>query len=222
MERNTGDARVVHTAIQAPRDGFRFGNRFVYTWRWLWRGKVRRYAYGLCGGMCLAALDYARAGLPTPEQRETPPWGTRLQRYLLRRQWDSWRYSWAALRTLYWMALSERQVIRRTLGGELPRLLAGLEAGQAQVLLLLRATGLDPTRNHQVLATGYRREGEGGRIALALYDPNHAGREVALWVDPGGATAHSVTQSTGEPLQGFFVIRYRPRTPPILGDESTF
>ncbi len=209
----------VRTQVQAVRDGFRFGNTFVYTWRWFglpWpgQGHVKSIAFGLCGGMCFAALDYRAAGAPVPEQSEPPPWGTPLQRYLMRRQWDSWRWLAVPLRTLYWMALSERQVAWRTVAHELPRVLAGLGAGEPQVLLLLRATGLDPTRNHQVVATGCRREGQDGPVTLFLYDPNHAGCEVALRVDPSGAASPPVTQSTGERLQGFFVIPYRPRTPP--------
>jgi hypothetical protein len=211
----TGEVR---TRARAARDGFRFGNRFEL--RLPWRRGGRGFAYGLCGGMCYAALDYMLADAPRPEHSEPPPWGAPLQRYLLRRQWDSWRWLGVPLRTLWWMILSDRQLARRTLQRELPRVLAGLDAGAPQVLLLLRATGADPTVNHQVLATGYRREPDARLVSLFLYDPNHPQREVELYVDTDGTRVPPVRQSTGEPLRGFFRIGYRPRTPAVPAIED--
>ncbi len=206
---------TVRTPLDAVRDGFRFGNRFVLSLRWPVGHRVLRIAYGLCGGMCLAAVDYKRGDVPLPALTAPPAWGSPLHRYLLRRQWDSWRWMGVPLRTLFWMLLSRRQLTRRTLEGELPRILAALEKGTPQVLLLLRAKGGDPTENHQVVAIGYERPAESELLTLFLYDPNHPGREVELWVDTSGTTSPPMHQSTGEALRGFYRIGYRPRTPRV-------
>lgn len=208
-------AGVVHTGVRAAQHGFRFGNRFVYTLPWRRLGG----ALGLCGGMCLAAADYAAAGTPAPQMSEPPAWGAPLQRYLLRRQLDSWRYGCAGLRTLFWMALSDADVVRRTLEQELPKVLAGLEQGAPQLLVLMRATGWDPRENHQVLATGYERDHGGELVTLYAYDPNHQGREVALWADATGQAIPPVAQSTGEALRGFFVVPYRLHRPPQMDNQ---
>lgn len=204
---------IVNTTGRAwpLRHGFRFANRFVYTWPWARRRM--EIVYGLCGGMCYAALDYAHAGIPLPQASEPPAWGAPLHRYLLRRQWDSWRWLSAPLRALWWMLQPQGRLVRRTLARELPKVLAGLDANAPQVLLLLRAQESDPTVNHIVAATGYRREAQTALVTLFLYDPNHPGQEVCLWVDASGAAMPPVRQSTGEPLQGFIRIGYRPRTP---------
>ncbi len=205
---------IVRTPLHAVRDGFRFENRFVLSLRWR-GGFVKRIAYGLCGGMCYGALDHLLAGAPLPDLAQPPAWGTPLHQYLLRRQWDSWRWLGVPLRTLYWMVLSRRQIVRRTLERELPHILTALEEGRPQILLLLRATGGDPTDNHQVVATGYQREAESELVTLFLYDPNHPGREAELWVDTSGASRPPMHQSTGEALRGFYRIGYRPRTPHV-------
>ncbi len=215
--RSTPETQEVYTLLQPARDGFRFANHFVYTLPW---HGARQIAVGLCGGMCFAALDYRVAGLPIPSNENPPPWRSPLGHYLWRRQWDSWRQGAAALRALAWMALSDRQVARRTQRRELSRLLASLDRGNPQVLLLLRATSLDPTRNHQVVATGYLRDSPDGAVTLFLYDPNHHGRQVTLGIK-AGAEPTTLAQSTGEPLRGFFLVPYRPCLPPAKGHEPT-
>lgn len=204
-------AGEVRTGVQAASHGFRFANRFVYTWPWA-RRRVAA-VYGLCGGMCFAALDYAYAGIPVPQASEPPPWGARFHRYLVRRQWDCWRWLTVPLRAVCWMLQPPGRLARRTLARELPQVLAGLDANAPQVLLLMRAQGADPTVNHIVAATGYRLEAHTALVTLFVYDPNHPGREVRLWIDASGAAMPPVRQSTGEPLQGLFRIGYRPRTP---------
>jgi hypothetical protein len=98
---------------------------------------------------------------------------------------------------------------------EWPRMRAEIDAGHPSVVGLIRAAGWSPwnlTRNHQVLAYAYEESAD--RILIRVYDPNHPGRDdVTLNVQVGVGRADaarpwreriSMTQSTGEPLLGFF------------------
>jgi hypothetical protein len=95
---------------------------------------------------------------------------------------------------------------------EWPRIRAEIDSGHPAVVGLIRAAGGSPwtlTQNHQVLAWGW--EADRGRITLRVYDPNHPGRDdvelravvadtpIAPWRD-----RIAMTQTTGEPLLGFF------------------
>jgi hypothetical protein len=103
---------------------------------------------------------------------------------------------------------------------EWPRIRAEIDAGHPSVVGLIRVTGISPwmlTRNHQVLAWGW--EADGRNIALRIYDPNHPGRDdvelrVVLTEAPGTPwwDRITMTQTTGEPLLGFFRQPYPPAT----------
>jgi len=206
----------VRSPMEAARHGLPFGNRYAWESRTRRVGPLRwpaqRISYGLCGGMCYAALDYYHAGLPVPALYYPPAWGTALHRYLLRRQIDSWRWLWVPLRTLWWMVRSDRSAARATIRGELPRLLRRLDRGEPAVIVLIRVRRSDPTLNHQVVVTGYEREPASGRVRLMLYDPNHHGLEVTLSLNEASDSAElDAAQSTGEPVRGLFLLPYRPR-----------
>jgi len=208
--------RGSHSRMDAEDHGLPFSNRFALESRPRRIGPLRlrpgRISYGLCGGMCYAALDYYHAGVPAPAMVTAPRWGTTMHRYLVRRQLDSWRCLLVPLRTLCWMALPDEAVARATLRRQLPRLLALLKRGEPAVILLVRVRLGDPTINHQVVVTGYDYERKGARVRLFLYDPNHRG-EVTLDLNacPTDA-ALEASQSTGERVRGFFLLPYRPRT----------
>ena len=75
---------------------------------------------------------------------------------------------------------------------------------------------MDPRRltmNHQVMAWGYAEDGRG--VTLDLYDPNWPDRDdvtITIQLDPALRPA-GLSQSTGEPLLGWFVLPYTPETP---------
>ncbi len=108
---------------------------------------------------------------------------------------------------------------------EWPRIRAEIDAGHPSVVGLIRASGASPwrlTSNHQVLAFAYEAADTG--ITIRIYDPNHPGRddvELRATIDSGDADAGDadastggatrpwrdrihLSQSTGEPLLGFF------------------
>jgi hypothetical protein len=170
--------------------------------------------FGLCGGMCYAALDYFHAGLPIPRHAQGPANGTPLYRYLWARQLDSISRPLVLLRLFRWMLHDDDWLHRLTVRHELPALRRRIARGEPAVLLLVRARGIsDPTVNHQVAAVAYIEDPATGEVTLPLYDPNHPGAETHITVHPHPAPGRPPLEgSTGEPLRGFFVLSYHPST----------
>ena len=90
-----------------------------------------------------------------------------------------------------------------------------IDRGDPAVLALIREDlHGNPTENHQVVAVGYELNDLDRTLTIELYDPNHPGKTPSLTADfsnPSGGI--DASQSTGEPLRGFFVIDYRKQTP---------
>jgi hypothetical protein len=188
---------------------------------------------GLCGGMALTARDLYEAGIVAPgDQRMPPANGSPRFRALVRRQVQSLDWMRVPLRYLdlqAWrpdppagLALRLRREPPRVPAvlWEWPRIRAEIDAGHPSVVGLIRVTGISPwmlTRNHQVLAWAW--ESDGRHIGLRVYDPNHPGRDdvelrVVLTEAPGTPWRDRITmtQTTGEPLLGFFRQPYPPAT----------
>lgn len=186
-------------------------------------------AAGLCGGMALTARDLWAAGLPAPTGDQPPADGSRRFRALVRRQVQSLDWLRVPLRYLAIallhpdppsglaarLGLEPPQV--PSVHHEWPRVRAEIDAGRPCLLELVRAAGAGPAalaRNHQVLAWAYRdgRAADGsGTVLVRVYDPNHPGRDdVALVVavasgnDRPALDRITLSQTTGEPLLGFF------------------
>lgn len=201
--------RQARTAFQVQQHGFRFVNFFTWGWRRPW------LVFGLCGGMCLAALDYFLAGKAIPADEAPPPTGSPLFSWLTRRQWDSFEGIRVPLRAIGWMWRSERARAHR-MAEEFLRLAPRFEAGEPAPLCVIRALRLrNPTLNHQVLALGYSWDEASGQVTLPLYDPNHPLGETSLSfvLEPSATSVRDATQSTQEAVQGFFAIKYTLRDP---------
>jgi hypothetical protein len=209
---------TIHTGFSATQ-GFHFANAFALT-----LGGVARnaYIYGLCGGMCFAALDYYYAGQFIPPLTEVPPTSSPLYRFLLRRQIDSISQPSVLPRLGLWILARNERVAAWTVGIEVPRILDALDRGEPVVLMVLRDILRDhedrrpyarrrgpasPFINHQVVATGYDRD-DLGRLAITLYDPNYPNIE-PTFVMAETEEGLRVLQSTGEPVRGFFAQSYR-------------
>ena len=174
---------------------------------------------GLCGGMGYTVADLFHAGVPVPADEEPPANGSPQFRAIVRRQVES----------LHWLTVPLRFWLRSALGGSLgfdrarstwedewPKARAELDAGRLVAIGLIRVATIDPrqlTQNHQVIAWGSAEDGRG--LTLRLYDPNWPGRDdVSLRIDLDPALRPiAMTQSTGEPLLGWFVLPYAPRDP---------
>lgn len=207
------------------RNGFHFANRFppgptvrlgILDPRRIGVGDA---AAGLCGGMCFTVRDLYESGVTVPADRDPPANGSPRFRSIVRRQ----------VQSLDWMRLPLKFWLRSALGGsfggdraratyerEWPKLRREIDEGRLTMIGLVRAAGWNPfglTANHQVIGYGYAEDGRG--VTLRLYDPNHPDRDdvtATLHLDPALRPTH-LTQSTGEPLLGWFVAPYRPAEP---------
>jgi hypothetical protein len=149
------------------RNGFKFANSFsgyflpFSTPGFLAPKKVPPN-YGLCGGMSSASYDYALEGQPIPAVTEVPNQGTRLQRYLYRRQMDSFGpLGHAVVKVAQWTTLPDDTLVgtQRRTADELTQFRLRLDDENLVVLALIydRASTLGELsrlifNNHQVLA----------------------------------------------------------------------
>jgi hypothetical protein len=174
---------------------------------------------GLCGGMVYSVADLFVAGVAVPADREPPANGSPRFKSIVRRQVQSLAYLSVPIR--YWtrMALGGSfggDRARSTLEREWPQAKAELGQGRLVAIGLIRVSSTDPrnvTKNHQVIAWGYVEDGRG--VTLRIYDPNWPDRDdVSVTIHLDNALRPSgLSQSTGEPLLGWFILPYTPEDP---------
>ncbi|GIV64894.1 MAG: hypothetical protein KatS3mg046_154 [Bellilinea sp.] len=176
---------------------------------------LNEITFGLCGGMCFAALDYFHANQPPPLFQTPQEIDPSLFGYLCDRQLDSLKV-FTVLKFMEWMIVDEKQILNRIKRYEIPKLKRLIQRGEPAVLGLVRVRGMQsPTQNHQVLAIGYELDPLIEQISIYLYDPNHPHLNPVIRFFMGkNASVPLFIQSTGEPLFGFFVIPYRFQKPP--------
>ncbi len=214
------------TQFNVHNQGFAFVNSFQVKipvhYKLPFGGMVdlNEISFGLCGGMCFAALDYFHAKLPIPEFNTPAEIDHRLYTYLCERQLDSLKVP-VVLKILEWMLVDEKILTTRMKRSEIPRLRRHLDKGEPVVLLLLRARGIsNPTQNHQVLATGYELNPENQQMVIEVYDPNHPRqpRYIRLSLASSSPTL-DLAQSSGEALFAFFLLPYHFQKPPLIVRE---
>jgi hypothetical protein len=184
--------------------------------RWVGVGDA---ANGLCGGMVYTVGDLFAAGIAMPADREPPANGSPRFRAIVRRQVES--LALLSVPARFWL----RSAVGGSIGGdraratfdrEWPKAKALLDAGKVAMIGLIRVASANPwslTRNHQVMTWGYAEDGRG--VTLRLYDPNWPDRDdvtVTIDLDPA-LRPTGLSQSTGEPLLGWFVLPYSPADP---------
>ena len=210
---------LVRTDFSAQHHGFGFVNHFKFSFEFKlpFAGSINlgHIVYGLCGGMCFAALDYFHAGKPLPTRTSVQEVQPDLRSYLWERQLDSLSLP-VILKVIEWMLQDDGHVGRLTARREFPKLHRRLDKGNPAVLALIRGRGVqDPTQNHQVVAVGYDFDETTRHLTVYLYDPNHPGQEPTLSMNltrPSRGIA--AAQSSAEALRGFFVIAYKRQTLP--------
>jgi hypothetical protein len=177
--------------------------------------------FGLCGGMSWAALDDYLADRDSDPLAAQPEPGSELFGRLVRRQADSFRGRQLIGTLIDWIKLPDSNpwwgfwmdsIGRRVVRDQWPKLKATLDGGRPEVLCLIRSRRPDHlSDNHQVVAIGYVETG--GRVSVTLYDPNHPGQTPTIDFFTGSwLNRIEATQSTGEPVVGFFVWPHETRT----------
>lgn len=189
--------------------------------------------YGLCGGMAATAYDHYLFGCEIPQQTGVPRSGSTLQRYLYRRQMDTFgTMGEYILKFADWMKRPDDtpEGLYSLTAGEFKRFRARLENNLGSVLGLVYAKGSRIKQlflNHQVLGYGLDAPDE-DHFAIRVYDPNYPGRDdVTLRLErrsaPGEANAGQTEglaceQWLGErklcTVHGFFLMPYVPIRPP--------
>lgn len=209
----------VRTAFDPKIDGFHFYNYFEPIPQTIPLAGIVHpgsLVIGLCGGMSFASLDYFHAAKSIPPDLDAEKISDPLRDYLVLRQTESLPPE-TLVRLVEWLTQPDATVAQQTEANEAVHLRALLDSGQPAVLCLVRTRGLgDPTGNHQVVATGYDLDSTPGMMNIFLSDPNHPYQDGINWQEPyltipaawqpGGA----LSQSTGEPLRGFFLMSYSP------------
>jgi hypothetical protein len=159
--------------------------------------------------------------VPIPVDREPFANGSPRFNAIVRRQVES--LDWLRVPARYWLrsALGGSfggDRARGTLENEWPRAKAELDAGHVVQIGLIRVASWNPwqlTLNHQVMAWGYAEDGRG--VTLNLYDPNWPDRDdvtITIHLDPA-LRPIGLSQSTGEPLLGWFVLPYSFEDPRV-------
>ncbi len=227
------------------RDGFKFSNHFSgyflpYSTPAFIRSRKISSKYGLCGGMCAAVYDFRLAGRAIPDVVRVPKQGTRLQRYIFRRQMDSLGgLGQQVVKVARWTSLPDDTLLgtmRRT-ADEFKLLRQKLDQGNLVILALIyeHASSLIELssrifNNHQVLAWAYQQETP-GVITIQIYDPNLPDRDdVVIHCEPvvlGKGAPAAESQSVlglksselvgGEfykDVRGFFEMPFSPEKPP--------
>ncbi|MGC9359194.1 MAG: hypothetical protein ACP5G7_02320 [Anaerolineae bacterium] len=200
--------RIVRTTFDPTVQGWRLVNRFPIFHR-------GRHAYGLCGGLCYAALDYWKAGLAPPPYETAEKLPPSLRRFLWRRQLTSMAPRHLA-QLAAWALRSDQAAAAKLATVVAPQLCAAIEVGRPTPVMLVRIRGLRaPWDNHQAVICGYRWSQVSATLTFEAYDPNHPGHPVEIGMDLSNATAaRGLAQSTGEPLRGLFPLHYQRARPP--------
>lgn len=221
--------------------GFHFPNRFAgYFLPFSVPVKVKPKqvppTYGLCGGMSSAALDYRLVEQPVPETKDIPRGGTRLQRYLFRRQMDTMGAMGSSIvKVAQWTTLPDESSlgVQRLTADEFTRLRQRLDDQNPVVLALIYVRAHNAAElgrvifnNHQVLAYAYQQHSP-AEFSVQVYDPNHPGRDDVLLqvhqvplAESGsgeplfGMESLQLTGSKVKQVRGFFAMPYTPVEPP--------
>ena len=210
----------VGTPFISVDHGFKFVNRFevpfsvMFPLPFVSPIDLDNVIYGLCGGMCYGALDYFYAGKPIPAVDKVNDLDNRFLLYLWDRQLDSLKLT-TVVRVMEWMLLESTTASRRVAQREAPKVKRRVDKGQPAVLALIRTEGVsNPTKNHQVMVTGYHEKPDTRDLVFDIYDPNYPGKKHAISMNlKAPSQGISLKQSSGEPLRGFFVLDYRRKQP---------
>jgi len=204
MKYSTSSA--LKTKFNPLTHGYFFPNRFEFKGFDKFKKYLHRHIiYGMCGGMVFTALDYYFDQINIPQYAKVNEIPLNYTKYLWKRQSDS--VSISTFFKIIWLAsLSKTNSIRRSINVELPLILERLEDGLPAPIVVIRASLFqNPTHNHQVLVNESTTNKD--VLELSLYDPNHPKNNPKIIISTGENP--TIEQSSGEPIRGFFVNKYK-------------
>jgi len=217
--------------FSAMEHGFRFANSFdvgaslrVALLRKKYsENNTNGIPYGLCGGMCFAALDYYHANKKVPSFARVEDISPVLFDYLFARQLDTLKYGILA-KVVIWTARRDDSLARSVAAFEVKKLRDRIDKREPAALVLIRAPKLEKLKNnHQVLATGYDYNAQTKDLVIRLYDPNYPydpehpqdSMTLQLNLAAPGAGLHMTHPRYGA-VRAFFVLDYAARKPPEI------
>ncbi len=208
-------SREAKTGFDPATHGFLFPNSFSISPSLLGLD-LGEWNMGLCGGMSLAAVQAFNEGRGLSRRTTVPPQGSALFNNLLQLQIETIP-SQIIAKVYDWQSspdLSQRWT-RHSIGyrtkREWSKIEASLNAGKPVVLLLIRVQGYfaDISKNHQVVAIGYKVFDQTNVRTIQIYDPNHPrgiGDLVVTWGLPRSRlNAHQLPVRPGQGLRGYFL-----------------
>jgi hypothetical protein len=180
----------------------------------------RKNSYGLCGGICFAALDYFYSGREIPLIDLDFGVGNFLHSYLFKRQNDTYGFlGKIVLKFALWSFMSDATLQTKT-HREFSNIQLSLNQNKPVVLGLVYvhiSKSLAIWSNHQVIVYGYNADSQ--NKTLYLYDPNFPGSEdivIELTRAKEGFECFQRNLQTNQmiPVRGFFEIPYSFTLPP--------
>ncbi len=179
-----------------------------------------KHSYGLCGGICFAALDYFYSGKERPLIDLDFGVSKFLHSYLFKRQNDTYGVlGKIVLKFALWTLMSDATLQTKT-HQEFSNIQLSLNQNKPVVLGLVYvhiSKSLAIWSNHQVIAYGHSADLQDK--TLYLYDPNFPGCEdivIELTSAKEGFQCFQKNLQTNQmiPVRGFFEIPYRFTLPP--------
>jgi hypothetical protein len=189
-------------------------------------------AYGMCGGMAFAALDYHKKNWvvprgytsdstePFPQPDASTPEGAALRDYIWTRLNDSLTLNASTFLT----KILVHQLLPFNTGNKMlfsetktewEKIKQHLDRGEPWPVGLVGSSA-NPMKSHQVLAIDYRDAGD-QKPSLIIYDNNVPGKSSRLDLDFSGEILGASYEYAAQwmPLKALFCEEYAPKTPPI-------
>lgn len=196
------------TNFSLEQHSFLFPNRFKLNPIWFMASSP--LYYGLCGGMCFAALDIYNEKKQTPKFSHPDQLPKPLFNYLISRQMNSTNIR-SMIRLIRWIFLKDLDLFQISMGEELPAIINKLKSGNPVPIIIVRSKKFtNPTQNHQILVIDFRIENQ--VTILKTYDPNYPNCFTEMHIVNLERNVQ-ITQSTGENVRGFFINSYKPKSP---------
>jgi len=196
-------------------------------------------SYGLCGGMSSAAYDFILAGRSIPDTPITPEQGSPLQKYLYKRQIDTFgSFGEYIVKFFRWMNLPDDTIhgTCKLTYDEFENIQAKLDDKnlvQLGLVYVKWGASREVWENHQVLSYGYS-ETLPNILTINIYDPNfqdmddvtiraeripvgsiisYGSRKITVF---GLKCSQMLGKDNYKDIRGFFAMPYAPIIPPAL------